>query len=544
MSPPRLTSGLPKWTRPTAKLSNGAKSASALSAPRRSYARGSSRHRFCIALLFGVLSGQALAAASLPELVELGQRDAALRALEDGAEVDARGPDGATALIWAAHRGDRELVVALLERGANPELANDYGVTALAAAAVEADPAIIGALLEAGADVDSPNAEGQTALMVVARTGRVDAAKLLLERGALVNAHETFGGQTALMWAAAQNQPAMIRLLIEHGAAVDARGAAHDWERRVTAEPRIKIMQTGGFTPLLYAAREGCIACVAPLVAGGADVDLSDPYGMTPLVLALYNRQFDTAVELIERGADIQQWDWWGRSPLYLAIELNEIPDSRRGDLPALDKNTGLDVARLLLARGANVNMRLKHQPPLRNEPGDRGFTDGSPDVLVVSPGATALHVAAKASDDEAVALLLEHGANVKAANVFGITPFMAAAGVGHWYGVFREFPTIGRYKTGADAVATMKLLLAAGANPSGRTTELSIGFQRPRVAGLTAAHGAAFQGWNEVIEYLHELGLPLDTKQTSADGATPRDVAIAEEHPETAALIERLLAE
>jgi ankyrin repeat protein len=366
---------------------------------------------------------------------------------------------------------------------------------------------------------------------------------LLIERGANVNAREAFGGQTALMWAAAQKHPDMIRLLVENGADVDARGTAHDWERRVTAEPRIKIMQTGGFTPLLYAAREGCVACVEPLVAGGADVDLSDPYGMTPLVLALYNRRFDTAVALVEHGADINEWDWWGRSPLYLAIELNRIPDSRRGDLPALDTNTGLDVARLLIERGANVDMRLKHQPPLRNEPGDRGFTDGSPDVLVVSPGATALHVAAKAGDDDAVKLLLAHGANVHAANVYGITPAMAAAGVGHWYGVFREFPTIGRYKTGADAVTTMKLLLAAGATLDGRTTELTIGFQRPRVAGLTAAHGAAFQGWNEVIEFLHEQGAPIDAKQTSPDGSTPRDVALAENHPETAALIERLLA-
>ncbi len=494
-------------------------------------------------LLFALVPA-CFAAETLSELVELGEREAALRALEQGADVDARGADGATALIWAAHRGDRELVAALLERGANPDAVNDYGVTPLAAAAVEADAGILRALLGAGADVEAANAEGQTALMVVARTGHVDAARALLERGANVNAREGFGGQTALMWAAAQKHPDMIRLLLERGATVDARGMAHDWERRVTAEPRIKIMQTGGFTPLLYAAREGCAACVEPLVAGGADVDLSDPYGMTPLVLARYNRQFDTAVELIERGADVNQRDWWGRSPLYLAIELNRIADSSRRDLPTLDANTGLDVARLLIERGANVNMRLKHQPMLRNEPGDRGFTDGSPDVLVVSPGATALHVAAKASDDDAVALLLEHGANVHAANVFGITPVMAAAGVGHWYGVFREFPTIGRYKTGADAVATMRLLLAAGATLDGRTTDLSIGFQRPRVAGLTAAHGAAFQGWNEVIEFLHEQGAPIDAKQTSPDDSTPRDVAIAEEHPETAALIDRLWAE
>jgi len=71
---------------------------------------------------------------------------------------------------------------------------------------------------------------------------------------------------------------------------------------------------------------------------------------------------------------------------------------------------------------------------------------------------------------------------------------------------------------------------------------ESSVGFQRPRVAGLTAAHGAAFQGWNEVIEFLHAQGAPIDAKQTSPDGSTPRDVALAEGNPETAALIDRLL--
>ena len=169
---------------------------------------------------------------------------------------------------------------------------------------------------------------------------------------------------------------------------------------------------------------------------------------------------------------------------------------------------------------------------------------DGNPDVLVVNTGATALHPAAKASDDEAVRLLLQYGANVGIPNVFGITPVMAAAGVGHWYGLFREFPTIGRHKTGEQAVATMKILLEAGAEIDGRTHELSQGSNRGRVAGLTAAHGAAFQGWSEVIQYLHDIGADINAKHTSEDGWTPKDVAIAEEHPETAALIDKLLAE
>ena len=350
------------------------------------------------------------AAASLPGTVEAGQRDAALELIASGADVNERAADGTTALHWAVHRGDLDLVQQLIARGADANARNDYGVTPLAEAAVEADYRMVKALVDAKAEVDAANAEGQTPLMVAARTGHVDTVELLIARGANVNAKEGFGGQTALMWAAAQKQPAVVRALVAHGASVDVRGVVRDWQRRVTAEPRIKIMQTGGFTALLYAAREGCGACIVELAKGRADLNLSDPFGVTPLVLALLNRHFDTAVTLIEQGADVNQWDWYGRSPLFVAIELNRIPDSRRNDLPVADAHTGLDVARLLLDKGANVNMRLRQQTPLRSEPGDRGFVDGTPDTLVVNTGATALHVAAKASDDEAVKLLLEIG--------------------------------------------------------------------------------------------------------------------------------------
>jgi hypothetical protein len=88
-----------------------------------------------------------------------------------------------------------------------------------------------------------------------------------------------------------------------------------------------------------------------------------------------------------------------------------------------------------------------------------------------------------------------------------------------------------------------MKLLVAAGAKTDGRTTDLSLGYQRARVAGLTAAHGAAFQGWPEVIQYLYDLGLDVNSKQTSPDGMTPKDVALAEQKTETAAFIDKLLA-
>jgi ankyrin repeat protein len=240
-------------------------------------------------------------------------------------------------------------------------------------------------------------------------------------------------------------------------------------------------------------------------------------------------------MRLVELGADVNRWDWWGRSPLFVAIELNHVPNSSRGDLASLDDATGLEVAKALLTRGANVNMRLKQQPPLRSAPNDRGHLDGSPDAFVVAIGATALHLAAKAGDTEAVRLLLEHGANVTLRNVFDITPMLAAAGVGHRYAVLRETPILGAYKTGTDARAAVELLYRAGA----RLDDVGVGTSR--VGGMTAAHGAAQEGWSEVIALLHELGADID--QASDDGATPRALAETAGHQETVALFDRLLA-
>ena len=133
--------------------------------------------------------------------------------------------------------------------------------------------------------------------MAVARSGHVEAATRLLDAGADVNAKESFGGQSATMWAAAQRQPAMIKLLAARGADVNARGVIHQWERKVITEPRPKDMNRGGFTPLLYAAREGCVACVRELIAAKADLDLEDPDRVTPLNMALLNLHFELAGE-------------------------------------------------------------------------------------------------------------------------------------------------------------------------------------------------------------------------------------------------------
>ena len=485
--------------------------------------------RAAAVLAFPAILGSAIAWADggspLVDAVQSRNREAVVALLDKGVDVRQRSADGTTALHWAAHYDDHELVKHLLKAGADPSALNDYGSSPIQEAAVAADPAVIDMLLKAGANADSPNPEGQTLLMVVARTGNVEAAKVLLRHGAKINATEKWGGQSALMWAAAQSQPEMVKLLLEHGAEVNARGIVRDWQRRVTAEGRPKNENHGGFTPLLYAAREGCIDCIRHLLKGHADINLADPDGLTPLNLALLNMRFDTAAYLISQHADVDKWDFWGRTPLYMAIDLNTLPRGGRPDLPSLDNTTGLQVAEMLLKAGADVNAQLKLRPPYRNGVFDRGGDQ------VISTGATPLLVAAKVGDVPAVALLIKYKALLELPNSTGVTPLMAAAGMGHSFN-----PTRGRYKTDDDGAACVKLLKEAGARINVADAD-----------GQTPLHAAAEHGWDDTVKLLVADGAELQPKDKL--GMTPIDHAAGKQprqflepehvpHQETMALL------
>lgn len=459
-------------------------------------------------------------------------------------DVNARHPDGSTALQWAVYREDLPEVRRLIKAGADVRLANAFGATALSLAADTGNAPIIAALLKAGADPRAGNAEGQTPLMAVARTGKLDAAKLLLRAGADVNARERWGGQTALMWAASQGQPQMIRLLLHSGAHVDDRSIVHDWARKVTAEGREKGMDRGGFTPLLYAAREGCSACVSELLHGGADINLGDPYNTTPLVLSLMNLHFDTARVLIEAGADVQLWDFYGQAPLYAAVDMNAVPHGGRPDVASTDATTAMDIIRMLIARGANVNAQLKLHLPQRAMPADRNA-----DFRVLNTGATPLMRAAVGADIPAMQELIKAGALIDLPIADGTTPLFATV---------LPATARARYKTEEQALAAMRVLKAAGADPSKAVGQswrvlhlIHIHtLNHARVPGSTALMMATVQGWTHVMRELSTYGVDLDAQDE--DGLTALDYAMGRERygflevkptprPELAALLREL---
>ena len=62
-------------------------------------------------------------------------------------------------------------------------------------------------------------------LMRAARSGSVGAIRALLDRGAEIDAAETWLGETALMWAAAEDHADAVQLLLDRGASIDARSS-------------------------------------------------------------------------------------------------------------------------------------------------------------------------------------------------------------------------------------------------------------------------------------------------------------------------------
>jgi len=462
-----------------------------------------------------VLGIRALAAdAARPDAlavaIKSGQRAAAISMIANkSADVNAAEADGSTPLLWAANLNDTDLASRLLKAGADPKRRNQLGSTPLAEAAFNSNTEMIQALLNAGADPNAAGPDGQTPLMTVARTANVDAAKLLLAKGANPNVTESQRGQTALMWAAAAGQGPMVRALLAAGAEVDVKSTPDLMTPLVSSEPRAQPRPPGGMTTMLFSAREGCLDCVKALLEKGAKIDLPDPEGVTPLISAIFNAHFDVAKYLIEKGANVDRWDWWGRSPLYLAVDYNTLPHGGRPDQPSLDETLPIDIVKMLLDRGANPNLQLKLLPPYRATGADRGVDS------MLSFGATPLLRAAKGMDAPAIQLLLEHGAIVDLPNNQGMTPTLAASGMGSI-----DADTRGYFMT-ADveerAIASLDLLLAHGG-------ALNKGAARFDQVPL---HGAAFWGWNKVVEYLlskgADINLPDNRGFTALDYAMGR---------------------
>jgi len=545
---------------------------------------------------------------AVADAAQQADRAAVKALLKDAADVNAAQGDGMTALHWAAMNGDAEMAQMLVYAGANVRAATRLGAyTPLFLAARQGKAAVIPVLVKAGADAKHATATGTTPLMVAAASGSTETVSALLDAGADANATESVRGLNALMFAASANRHEVITLLASRGANVKAATRVIDLSaltranmgfnggnpqvpgqppregqggapaqagpgrpgapagpanRRPPQVPGVDrqfqlnelVAGQGGFTPLLFAARDGYVESALALLDAGADVNqVAESDRNSPLMTAIVNGHFDLAKTLIERGADVNLAADNGAAPLYAALNVQWAPKALYPQPQAYrqQKLDYLQMMTVLLDKGANVNARLKKKV---------WYSGYSFDLSGVDEiGATPFWRAAYASDVQAMKLLASYGAdpNIPTMKPAGrprlgdgeqremkdttglppvplggpsVTPLQAAAGVGYGEGFAANAH---RFAPSGMLAAVQYLVEVHGADVNAVDHE-----------GMTALHHAAARGDNEMIQYLVSKG--ANVKAVDREGRTTVDMANGpvqriQPFPETIKLLESL---
>jgi len=475
------------------------------------------------------------------------------RLIKAGAIANERGPNGETTVMFAARNGNPAAIKLLVAAGADVNAKEAIrSTTALMWAAEEGHPAAVKALVELGADVSAKSGAAGLPRNYMAQAVNVNQVQAAAKRrrearaagrtldqqaeyeraNGLATPTGTGSGGGNLAVAPAAGQAAGGRA----AAAAAAAAAQADQDNQDVIVAGLVGGGSGGLTPLVFAAREGDIESARVLLDAGADVNQTTEYGWTPLLVATNNRNYKLGALLLERGANPSLANKGGWTPLYLATDNRNIEG---GDYPVPKPDMDhLAYITLLLDKGSDANARVKENTLSRTIFTMQWFFE---------PGATAFVRAAQSSDTALMKLLLTHGADPKIPTDFGDTALTVAGGIGWVEGVTYE-------RSAKENLEAVRMLLDLGIDPNAANRD-----------GRTALMGAAHKGRNDVILLLLDRGAKLETRDKGsrdtgnaaskiaghtwqtldyAEGLVRVGVQSAIPHPETAALIRKLMAD
>ena len=464
-----------------------------------------------------------------------------------GADAKKASREGATPMYLASIRGSAPMIERLLKAGANPNETGPQGETPLMLASRAGNLDAIKVLLAHKADVNAKEElRGTTPLMWATEEGHADAVKLLIQSGADVSAvskadaggkprnnlapsrtqrlNSSFGfnngkGGARNFGNAPRNAPGADAAIPDSEAATAEEDNGQPGRPEPPAAPpaagnqagrgrgrggrgqggfagffnRPLVLDGGGLTPLVYAARENCMECAEELIQAGANVNQVTNYGWTPLLTATQNRHYKLAAYLLDHGANPNIPNKGGWTPLYLATDNRNI---EAGDYPVRTPDMDhLDFIKLLIAKGANVNARICGSTSTPDRcVGDSTETRTNFTMQwLFEDGATPFLRAAQSGDVELMKLLLDKGADPKIYTAHNVTPLAVASGIGWVEGVTFEWSE-------KENVEAVKMCLDLGIDPNVQDDD-----------GRAALHGAAHKGRTEVIQLLVDHGAKMD---------------------------------
>lgn len=281
--------------------------------------------------------------------------------LAAGADPDAVGSRGETALTLAIGNRNPAGVVLLAARTRNPDQRDGEGRTVLSLAAGCGEEAMVEALLGAGAKVEAADRDGRTPWARAAEAGAQGVRERLVKAGAAERI-DLLDGDRALASAARNGEVAMLRRLLESPAPGQAQRLG---------------------TALVLAARFDRPEAVRFLLDRGAPLEAVGEYGETPLMAALedYSPNGEQAAPraqladlLLARGARVQAQDQRGGTALHRAITWKNPAAARlllarkadpdqadlQGEFPlGLAASAGsTELVKVLLAGGARVDQK------------------------------------------------------------------------------------------------------------------------------------------------------------------------------------------
>jgi ankyrin repeat protein len=372
----------------------------------------------------------------------------------------------ASDLADAVMNGDREAVRALLARaaaesGSGSRRFRDYvntpridGATAMHWAAQNDDLETAEMLIRAGADVSAANRTGLTPMRLAAINGSAAMIARLLRAGVNPNTPLTQYGDTALMMAARTGKPEAVQVLLESGAAIDG---VESW---------------GGTTALMWAVSEGHTAVVRMLIDRGANVNARSK------VIPVSNKRLGEANTPRASMPDEKPEGYanGGLTPLLFA--------AREGRL---------EIARLLVAAGANVN-------------------------AIAGDGKNPLGMAIYNGSFELASWLIDNGADVNHPDAEGFTPLFWAVDRRNmeWN---PGFP----WTVADDPFPLVRKLLDSGANPNAFVNNTPRSRRNfggsPRTLFATAIMRAAYSGDVQLVRLLLSYGADPSIRNSDNEG-------------------------